>query len=36
VLSVEQVLNAKLTRFNTSERCDGPKTGLSIDNGHHR
>jgi hypothetical protein len=36
VLSVEQVLNAKLTGFNMSEQCDGLKTGLSIDNGHHK
>jgi hypothetical protein len=34
VLSVEQVLNAKLTGFTQVNKCDGPKTDLSIDNEH--
>jgi hypothetical protein len=36
VLSVEQVLNAKLTGSTQVNKCDGPKTGLSINNGHHK
>jgi hypothetical protein len=36
VPSVEQVLNVKLTGFNTSEQCDGPRTRLWIHNGHHK
>jgi hypothetical protein len=36
VLSVEQVLNAKLIGSTQVNKCDGPKSGISIDNGHHK
>jgi hypothetical protein len=36
VLGVEQMLNAKLTSSTQMNKCDGPKTRISIDNGHHK
>jgi hypothetical protein len=35
-LSIGHVLSIKLVKSTQVFKCDGPKTGMFMDNGHHK